>query len=172
MRATGPPGAPAAGDEFRPAYMALLASDELDRRVEVAWAHLEDCDLCARYCHVNRGQQLRRPPRRGGPTPGLGRVGDLQIDRRGLARRGLLVRHLVLPGGIAGTENVLAFLARDISRDTYLNLMDQYDPCHRAWDAPPLDRPITRDEYERALALADAHGLHRLDRPRRWPVRA
>jgi uncharacterized Fe-S radical SAM superfamily protein PflX len=51
--------------------------------------------------------------------------------------------------------------------DTYLNLMDQYSPCYRAWDYPPLDRPITHDEYERAVALADKHGLHRRDRLRR-----
>jgi putative pyruvate formate lyase activating enzyme len=94
-------------------------------------------------------------------------VGDLEIDQRGLARRGLLVRHLVLPGGLANTENVLAFLARDISRHTYLNLMDQYFPCYRAWDYPPLDRPITGREYTRAAALADQYGLHRRDRPRR-----
>jgi putative pyruvate formate lyase activating enzyme len=88
-------------------------------------------------------------------------VGDLQIDEQGLARRGLLVRHLVLPGDLANTEDVVAFLAGEISRDTYLNLMDQYFPCYRAWDYPPLDRPITRTEYERALALADRYGLRR-----------
>jgi putative pyruvate formate lyase activating enzyme len=94
-------------------------------------------------------------------------VGDLEIDQQGLARRGLLVRHLVLPGDMADTENVLAFLARDISRHTYLNLMDQYFPCYRAWDYPPLDRPITGQECARAAAIADSYGLHRRDRPRR-----
>jgi putative pyruvate formate lyase activating enzyme len=309
----------AAAEEFSPAYLALLASGELDRRVSTAWAHLEDCDLCARYCHVNRrraveGAVCRTGERavvnsygahRGEEDPlrgwagsgtiffswcslrcvfclnweisqkGLGRevapeemsammlalqtqgchnvnlvtpshvvaqilaavaiaarrglrlplvyntsgydspealalldgvidiympdmkygdsetsrryskvrdywevnqaavremhrqVGDLHIDERGLARRGLLVRHLVLPGDIANTENVLAFLARDISRNTYLNLMDQYFPCYRAWDYPPLDRPVTGKEYARAVAIADKFGLHRRDRPRR-----
>jgi putative pyruvate formate lyase activating enzyme len=308
-----------AADEVKPAYLALLASGELDRRVATAWAHLEDCDLCARYCHVNRRRTVEgavcrtgeravvnsygahhgeEDPLRGWAgsgtiffswcslrcvfclnweisQKGLGRemepeeisammlalqaqgchninlvtpshvvaqilaavaiaarrglrlplvyntggydspealalldgvidiympdmkygdsetarqyskvrsywevnqaavremhrqVGDLQIDKRGLARRGLLVRHLVLPGDIANTENVLAFLARDISRNTYLNLMDQYFPCYRAWDYPPLDRPITGDEYARAGAIADKYGLHRRDRPRR-----
>jgi putative pyruvate formate lyase activating enzyme len=93
-------------------------------------------------------------------------VGDLQIDERGLARRGLLVRHLVLPADIANTERVLDFLATEISRNTYLNLMDQYFPCYRAWDYSPLDRPITRDEYEHAVALADERRLTRRDRPR------
>jgi putative pyruvate formate lyase activating enzyme len=318
MNATTPTRSRSAPDEFHPAYLALLDSGELDRRVATAWAHLEDCDLCARYCHVDRRQTTRGAvcrtgeravvnsygPHHGEEDPlrgwngsgtifftwcslrcvfccnwevsqkGLGRevaleelagmmlglqaegchninfvtpshvvaqiigavaiaarrglrvplvyntggydspealalldgvidiympdmkygdsetarryskvrnycevnqaavremyrqVGDLQIDEHGLARRGLLVRHLVLPGDLANTDRVLAFLAT-ISRNTYLNLMDQYFPCYRAWDYPPLDRPITGDEYERAVALADTHGLSRRDRRRR-----
>jgi len=96
-------------------------------------------------------------------------VGDLVLDEDGIARRGLLVRHLVMPGGVSGTESVLRFLAEEISRDTYLNLMDQYHPCYRAGDNPPLDRPLTRQEYRRALAWADKHGMRRLDtRHSRW----
>jgi putative pyruvate formate lyase activating enzyme len=91
-------------------------------------------------------------------------VGDLVLDELGIARRGLLVRHLVLPSGIAGTESVLAFLAREISRHTYLNLMDQYRPCYRADEYPPLDRALTQAEFAQALALADRFGLRRLDR--------
>jgi putative pyruvate formate lyase activating enzyme len=90
-------------------------------------------------------------------------VGDLVLDEHGLARRGLLVRHLVLPDDIANTDAVLAFLSREVSRDTYLNLMGQYFPCYRAYDRPPLDRPITREEFGRALASARQHGLLRLD---------
>lgn len=302
--------------EFAPAYLALLESGELDRRVTQAFQHLEDCDLCARYCHVNRKETIRGAvcrtgeravvnsygPHHGEEDPlrgwagsgtiffswcnlrcvfcqnweishkGLGRevepeeiaammlalqqqgchnvnfvspshvvaqilaavliaarrglrlplvyntggydspealalldgvidiympdmkygdsatakhfshvkdywevnqeairemhrqVGDLVIDEQGLARRGLLVRHLVLPGGLANTEKVLEFLATEISTNTYLNLMDQYRPCYRAWEYPPLDRPLTRQEYREALALAEKHGLRRLDR--------
>jgi putative pyruvate formate lyase activating enzyme len=309
-------GKESAAEAFRPAYLALLEQGELDQRVAAAWAHLEDCDLCARYCHVNRrrtttgavcrtGERAvvngygahhgEEDPLRGWngsgtiffswcslrcvfcqnweiSQKGIGRevapdelagmmlalqaegchninlvtpshvvaqilaavaiaarrglclplvyntggydspealalldgvidiympdmkygdsdsarqyskvrnywevnqaavremyrqVGDLQIDEGGLARRGLLVRHLVLPGDLANTESVLAFLATEISRNTYLNLMNQYFPCYRAWDYPPLDRPIARDEYERAVALADKYGLHRRDR--------
>jgi putative pyruvate formate lyase activating enzyme len=91
-------------------------------------------------------------------------VGDLVLDERGIAQRGLLVRHLVLPHGIAGTEQVLSFLAEEISRHTYLNLMDQYRPCYRADEFPQLDRPITAEEYREALAIAAGHGLARLDR--------
>jgi putative pyruvate formate lyase activating enzyme len=97
-------------------------------------------------------------------------VGDLQLDAQGIARRGLLVRHLVLPGNIAATEAVLAFLANDISTSTYINLMDQYQPCYRAIDNPPLDRDLEESEYQEALHLADRLGLKRLDQrhTRRW----
>jgi putative pyruvate formate lyase activating enzyme len=97
-------------------------------------------------------------------------VGDLQLDEQGIARRGLLVRHLVLPGNIAGTEAVLAFLANEISTNTYINLMDQYHPCYRAMDNPPLDRDLKDNEYQEALELADRLGLERLDQrhTRRW----
>lgn len=69
-----------------------------------------------------------------------------------------------MPHGIAGTEQVLAFLAREISKRTYLNLMDQYRPCYRAEEYPELDRPITANEYRAALAAAAGLGLTRLDR--------
>ncbi len=97
-------------------------------------------------------------------------VGDLMLDEQGIARRGLLVRHLVLPEDLAGTEQVLAFLATEISAHTYLNIMDQYRPCYRAEDNPPLDRPVRAKEYDTALELAAKYGLHRLDhrRQRHW----
>jgi putative pyruvate formate lyase activating enzyme len=94
-------------------------------------------------------------------------VGDLQLDDHGIARRELLVRHLVLPGGLAGTETVLAFLAREISTNTYLNLMDQYYPRYRADENPPLDRRLTTEEYHAAPQAAERHGLRRLDRRQR-----
>jgi putative pyruvate formate lyase activating enzyme len=93
-------------------------------------------------------------------------VGDLVMDEDGVAQRGLLVRHLVLPGGIAGTEKVLEFLASEISRNSYLNLMDQYRPCYRADEYPELNRSITRAEYRAALDAAARLGLTRLDRRR------
>ena len=305
-----------AQNEFVPAYLTQLKRDELARRVESAFAHLEDCDLCAHYCHVNRRQTIKgavcrtgeqavvhsfgahhgeEDPlrgRRGSGTiffswcnlrcvfcqnweisqKGVGRevapqeladmmlalqeqgchninlvspshvvaqiiaavklaaeqglhlplvyntggydsiealalldgiidiympdmkygdatiarrysrvrnyvainraavkemhrqVGDLVLDDQGIARRGLLVRHLVLPEELAGTETVLAFLADEISRNTYLNLMDQYHPCYRADEYPPLDRPLSEREYASALGIAQRYGLWRLDR--------
>jgi len=304
------------GRQFAPAYLALLQNGELERRVAQAWQHLEDCDLCARYCHTNRLVTTRGAvcrtgvravvnsfgPHHGEEDPlrgwngsgtiffswcnlrcvycqnweishkGMGRevepeelaammidlqgrgchnvnlvspshvvaqiiaavciaagqglrlplvyntggydslealhlldgiidiympdmkygnsqlarkysrvrdyvrfnqaavremhrqVGDLVTDDQGIAQRGLLVRHLVLPGNIAGTDEVLAFLAREISPDTYLNLMDQYHPCYRADEFPTLDHPLTEDEYEAALKIAEHCKLKRLDR--------
>ncbi|MBE0416025.1 MAG: radical SAM protein [Dehalococcoidia bacterium] len=90
-------------------------------------------------------------------------VGDLQIDKRGVARRGLLVRHLVLPYGIAGTEGVVRFIAQEISRDTYMNVMAQYYPAHRAFKIPALSRPLLRQEFTEAVSLAREYGLERLD---------
>jgi putative pyruvate formate lyase activating enzyme len=96
-------------------------------------------------------------------------VGDLQIDERGLAFRGLLVRHLVLPNGLAGTQEIVRFLAEEISTNTYLNLMDQYRPAYNANQYTKLKRPITREEYQAAVQMAVQAGLTRLDQ-RRPPI--
>ncbi|WP_024298279.1 radical SAM protein [Methylomicrobium lacus] len=230
---------------FQAAYLALLESGELEQRVRIARRHLQDCDLCARYCRVDRirtvqgavcrigeravvysygphhgeedvleatliaaHQGLRLPLvyNTGGfdspealalldgvidiymPDMKYGdsaiahryshvrnywevnqaavremhrQVGDLQLDKNGLAYRGLWVRHLVLPNGLAGTGKVLEFIAREISTGTYLNLMDQYYPCYRAGGIPELSRPVSAAEYQEALAVALRLGLTR-----------
>ena len=92
-------------------------------------------------------------------------VGDLMINEHGLAVRGLLVRHLVLPNNLAGTAEIVRFLAEEISKDTYLNLMDQYRPDFNAHQFPELNRRPTRDEYAQAIRQAHAVGLDRLDQP-------
>ncbi len=99
-------------------------------------------------------------------------VGDLVLDESGVARRGLLIRHLVLPEDEANTEKVLAFIAEEISTGTYINLMDQYRPCYHADEWPSLSRNLTVQEYEAVLVLAEKYGLRRLDRPRRirWSI--
>jgi putative pyruvate formate lyase activating enzyme len=91
-------------------------------------------------------------------------VGDLMIDERGLAYRGLLVRHLVMPDDLAGTRGLMRFLAREISRDTYVNIMPQYRPEGKAFAHPQLGRPITLQEYRRAFAIAREEGLWRFDK--------
>jgi putative pyruvate formate lyase activating enzyme len=90
-------------------------------------------------------------------------VGDLVVGPDGIARRGLLIRHLVLPGGIAGTEAVLRFLAEEISPATYLNLLTQYRPCYRAGRHPELNRRPTQAEFAEAFEIARRFGLTRLD---------
>ena len=90
-------------------------------------------------------------------------VGDLAIDDYGVALRGLLVRHLVLPHGLAGTEGIVSFLAKQVSRNTYLNIMAQYHPCHHAFEFPGLDRPLSGKEFVQAVKMAINCGLARLD---------
>lgn len=96
-------------------------------------------------------------------------VGDLQMDDNGIARRGLLVRHLVLPEGIAGTEEIVRFLAGEISPNTYINVMGQYRPeWHvRERQINPLNRPITHAEVEQAKIIARRAGLRLDERPGR-----
>jgi putative pyruvate formate lyase activating enzyme len=78
-------------------------------------------------------------------------VGDLILDERGIALRGLLVRHLVLPNGLAGTEKVAEFLG-SLSKNMAVNVMDQYYPSYMAWKYPELSRRITQREYHQALS--------------------
>jgi putative pyruvate formate lyase activating enzyme len=95
-------------------------------------------------------------------------VGDLVTDEKGIAVRGLLVRHLVMPNQAAGTKQIMAFLANEISLNTYVNVMDQYRPCGSALKDTLVDRMITTEEFEQALGWAGEAGLKRLD-PRRLP---
>ncbi|NOQ65887.1 MAG: radical SAM protein [Desulfobacterales bacterium] len=90
-------------------------------------------------------------------------VGDLVMDDEGVAVKGLLVRHLVMPGSLEETREILRFLAREVSVDTYVNVMDQYRPCGEACHCPPIDRTLTGGEYQQALKLARDAGLQRLD---------
>ena len=90
-------------------------------------------------------------------------VGDLVLDEEGIAQRGLLIRHLLLPEDIAGTKEIIAFIAEEISSSTYLNIMDQYRPDYNARDHPELLKRITREEYQRALDWARQADLERLE---------
>ena len=94
-------------------------------------------------------------------------VGDLQEDGEGIAQCGLLVRHLVLPEGLAGTRSVMRFIAQRISRNTYVNIMSQYRPCGRAAEIKGLDSGLTAENYQLAVQAAQEEGINRLDRPRR-----
>jgi putative pyruvate formate lyase activating enzyme len=89
-------------------------------------------------------------------------VGDLYINAEGIALRGLMVRHLVLPERLAGTEDLVRWLSEEISPRTYLNVMAQYRPCYKAFEFSELSRCITEAEYSEALGWARDAGL-RLD---------
>jgi putative pyruvate formate lyase activating enzyme len=86
-------------------------------------------------------------------------VGDLRLDRDGVAVRGLLVRHLILPDGIAGSGETLRFIAEEISTDTYVSVMSQYRPVYKASDDNRLNRRVSRVEYFEAGSLARELGL-------------
>lgn len=86
-------------------------------------------------------------------------VGNLVVDKTGLAKRGLIIRHLVLPGGLSGTESVMKFLAEEISKDVYISLMSQYFPAYKATQIRELSRRITAEEYEEARQIMEKYGL-------------
>ena len=86
-------------------------------------------------------------------------VGLLKVDENGIARRGMIVRHLILPGGLAGSAESLTWLAQNVSPDVYMSVMAQYYPAHRAARYPELARRITRAEYEQVTALMDRLGM-------------
>jgi putative pyruvate formate lyase activating enzyme len=94
-------------------------------------------------------------------------VGDLVTNGRGIAQRGLLIRHLVLPEGLAGTRQVMRFLAKEISPNSYVNIMAQYRPCGRASEVRALRRSITDEEFQEAIQMAHEEGITRLDERRR-----
>jgi len=119
-----------------------------------------------KYCHGELGKKYSGVP----DYPRINQqvviemhrqVGDLAVNEQGVATRGLLVRHLVLPNDLANSEKVIAFLAEEISRDTYLNLMAQYHPAYKAHKTPLLNRRITPQEYDEAITLAQEYGLQR-----------
>jgi putative pyruvate formate lyase activating enzyme len=118
-----------------------------------------DSELARRYSHVRDYVAVNRAAVREMHR----QVGDLVIDPDGIARRGLLVRHLVLPSGAFGAEEVLRFIAHELSPDTYVNLMGQYRPCFRAFDHEALARRPTSAELREARGAARRVGLRRLD---------
>jgi len=142
-------------------YDSLEALELLDGIIDIYMPDMKygDSELAHRYSHVRNYVIINRLA-----VKVMHRqVGDLVLDKNGIAIRGLLVRHLVLPNHIAGTDSVLAFIAREISTNTYINIMDQYYPCYRAAEYPQLARRISTQEYGEALRLARKYSLHRLD---------
>ncbi|MGR3309150.1 MAG: radical SAM protein [Candidatus Brocadiales bacterium] len=132
-----------------------------------------DSEVSARYCKAKDYPEIAKAA-----VKEMHRqVGDLIInneshtpppplnrgEREGVAERGLLIRHLVMPGGLAGTRKVMKFLAAEISKNTYVNIMNQYHPCGQAHKYPPIDRSTTFEEYQEAVKIAHEEGIERLD---------
>ena len=88
-------------------------------------------------------------------------VGDLEVSEEGIAERGLLIRHLVLPNNLAGSEAVLRFIAEKLSRESYVNIMPQYRPMYKASLYPEINRAPRLGEFNEALQMAEELGLHR-----------
>ncbi|HDQ74025.1 MAG TPA: radical SAM protein [Chloroflexi bacterium] len=143
-------------------YDSLATLDLLDGVVDIYMPDMKyaDTEIAYKYSRVENYPAVNQAA-----VEEMHRqVGDLRLDDNGIALRGLLLRHLVLPKGLAGTGEIARFLAEEISPDTYINLMAQYRPCYKAHQLPPLDRSITPKEYEHALQQAREAGLHRFDR--------
>jgi putative pyruvate formate lyase activating enzyme len=86
-------------------------------------------------------------------------VGDLETDSRGIATRGLILRHLVMPHNIGGTDRLVSWVAEELGPETYLNLMAQYRPEYKSHDYPAISRRLTNDEWRQAVAWANEAGL-------------
>jgi putative pyruvate formate lyase activating enzyme len=90
-------------------------------------------------------------------------VGVLKVDAKGVAQRGMMIRHLVMPGNIAGTDRFVAWVVRELTPDTYVNIMAQYRPQHKAFDYPEISRRISAEQWQQAVTWAREAGLTRLD---------
>jgi len=108
-----------------------------------------NCSGAKRYKEINRAAVIEM----------YSQVGNLSFGPGGVARRGVLIRHLVLPEGRSGSEEIFRFLAREVSPDTYVSLMSQYFPAHRAVGHPGLGRRITPAEFDKALEMFYTAGL-------------
>ncbi len=143
-------------------YDSLAMLYLLDGVIDIYMPDMKFADerLAKRYSKVPRYPQVNRAA-----VKEMHRqVGDLVLDEQGLAIRGLLVRHLVMPNRLAGTEAIMRFLAEEISPHTYVYIMPQFHPYYHADHFPELNRPITREEFEEAMEAAKQAGLYRFDR--------
>jgi putative pyruvate formate lyase activating enzyme len=95
-------------------------------------------------------------------------VGVAHPSKDGVIQRGLMIRHLVMPNNTGGSENIMGWIAENLPKDTYVNIMAQYNPLHKAYDYPELSRRITREEYKKAVYRAKEVGLTNLDIQGYW----
>lgn len=145
-------------------YDSLSTLELLDGIVDIYMPDIKYADpqIAEKYSHIRDYPRINQAAIKEMHR----QVGDLKLGLGGIAWRGLLVRHLILPDNLAGTDRVIQFLAEEISKNTYLNLMDQYRPDYKAHHFPELNRRITQAEFDAAINLAKEAGLTRLDQRR------
>jgi putative pyruvate formate lyase activating enzyme len=145
------------------AYDALESLRLMDGIIDIYMPDFKfwDAEMAFRYVKAKDYPEVARQA----ITEMHRQVGDLVFDEHGLAKRGVMIRHLIMPGGLAGTREIMRFIAGEISPNTYVNLMAQYHPAGKvsSQSYTEINRRITRQEYEDALRLADEEGLRRLD---------
>ena len=138
-------------------YESKEALELLDGVVDIYLADMRYCDnnlsrtysMSEDYVDVNRSAILTMH----------GQVGGLILDEEGRAKRGLIIRHLVLPNLLSNTEGVLSYIAEHLPNNTYISLMSQYIPLYKARENPEIARPITKKEYEAACGMLDKYNL-------------
>ncbi|MBM4300849.1 MAG: radical SAM protein, partial [Deltaproteobacteria bacterium] len=95
-------------------------------------------------------------------------VGVAKFARQGIMQRGLIIRHLVMPNNTGGSEKIMEWIAENLPKDTYINIMPQYTPAHKAYDYPEISRRITGKEYKKVVQRAKDMGLTNLDIQDYW----
>jgi len=121
-----------------------------------------DNDIAEKTCRASNYPQIAR----NAVKEMYRQVGDLKTDTNGIATEGILIRHLVLPNKLAGTREIMHFIATQISTNTYTNIMPQYRPCGQAYQMADMASHVTGDEFREALNEAKQEGILRLDKPR------
>jgi len=142
-------------------YDSLLSLKLLDGIIDIYMPDMKYADdkIAKKYSGIPKYAQINRQAVKEMHL----QVGNLQVNDLGLATRGILIRHLVLPDKLAGTEEIMKFIASELSTDTFINIMDQYHPEHFAHQYPEINRRIVQDEYSDAIKCAKDCGLFRLD---------
>jgi putative pyruvate formate lyase activating enzyme len=140
-------------------YESIKAIRLLDGIVDIYMPDIKFLDpgLSMKYCRAEDYPEVVREVIR----EMYRQVGDLVVDERGIAKRGLLIRHLLMPGCLDDAKNILRFIKDEISADAYVNIMAQYHPCYRAGEFNELSAGISPGEYREALSFAGSIGLTR-----------
>ena len=142
-------------------YDSLEALHLLDGIIDIYMPDMkyDDSDNAHSYSHVRNYAEANRAA-----VKEMHRqVGGLKIDERGIAQRGLMIRHLVMPNRVAGTESFVRWVAENLPKSTYVNIMHQYQVAFKAFEYPEIWRSITAEEYIEAMAWAEKYGLTNLD---------